>query len=97
MSSDTTLSASTTVVANDDCLSTEIDGESVILHMEQGKYYGFNEVGTRVWDLTQEPHRLEEIYRAILESYDVDEERCRSDVRELIAELIEMDLVQTVD
>jgi len=97
MSSDITLSESTTVVANDDCLSTEIDGESVILHMEQGKYYGFNEVGTRVWELAQEPHSLEEICRTILEAYDVDEERCRADIRELITELIELDLVRTTE
>jgi len=97
MSSNPNLSDSTTVVANDDCLSTEIDGESVILHMEQGKYYGFNEVGTRVWELTQESHSLEEICRTILETYDVDEERCRADIRELIAELIELDLVRTTE
>jgi hypothetical protein len=97
MPSNTELSASTAIVANDDCISTEIDGESVILHMGQGKYYGFNQVGTHVWSAVQEPHTLDELFRSVSESYDVTQERCEADVRELVSELLELGLVHIVD
>jgi hypothetical protein len=93
----TYLSKSTEIVANDDCLSTIADGESVILHMGNEKYYGFNEVGTHIWEFSQDPHTIDEICEHVMQSYDVDEERCLADVRELTAKLVALDLVQTVD
>lgn len=89
-----TLSDSTEVVATDSCLSTTVDGESVILHADAGKYYGFNEVGTYVWELLQEPHTVEGVVQSVHEAYDVEYERCREDVEDLLAELVEKDLVR---
>lgn len=97
MSSPTDLPKSTKIIANDDCLSTIIDGESVILHMGTEKYYGFNEVGTHIWEFSQESRTIDEVCEHVMQSYDVDEERCMADVRELVAELIELDLVRTVE
>jgi hypothetical protein len=97
MSSPADLPESTTIVANDECLSTVVDGESVILHMGNEKYYGFNEVGTHIWEFSQDPRTIDEICEHVLQSYDVDEERCVADVRELVTELIELDLVRTVE
>lgn len=97
MSTNPEVSKSTAVVATDDCLSTTTDGESVILHVERGEYYGFNEVGTEVWELTQEPRTVAEICQAIQESYDVDEQRCLDDVTELVAEMLDYGLVTTAD
>lgn len=97
MAANDDLSKSTTIVTSDDCLSTTMDGESVILHVEQGKYYGFNEVGTEVWEFVQEPHTVGEICRTLQNTYDVEEERCLDDVRELVTKLLEFDLVRSVD
>lgn len=97
MAANDDFSESTTVVTNDDCLSTTIDGESVILHMEQGKYYGFNEVGTEVWESVQEPRTVGGICRMLQDAYEVEESRCRDDVRELVTKLLEFDLVRIVE
>lgn len=97
MSTTPEISRSTTIVVSDDCLSTTTDGESVILHVERGTYYGFNEVGTDIWEFAQEPRTVEEICQMVQRSYEVDEERCLADVTELVAEMLEFDLVTTVD
>jgi hypothetical protein len=97
MSASPDVSRSTRIVASDDCLSTTIDDESVILHLERGTYYGFNEVGTEIWEFAQEPRTVDEICQMVQDSYDVDGERCLADVRELVSELLEVDLVTTVD
>lgn len=89
-----TLTESTQIVAADGCLSTTIDGETVILHVDAGKYYGFNEVGTYVWDLLQRPRTVEEVCRAVVEEYDVTYDRVRDDVDEIVRELAEKDLVR---
>jgi len=62
-----TLTTATTAVAAENALSTTIDGETVILHRDVGKYYGLNEVGTFVWELLQEPRSIEELCQEVVE------------------------------
>lgn len=95
--SSTTLTQSTTVVAAESALSTTIDGETVILHRDVGKYYGLNEVGTFIWELIQEPHSVDEVCQEVVTAYNVAPERCRSDVEELLADLEKKDLVRLGD
>lgn len=91
------LTESTTIVANENALATTIDGESVILHKEAGKYYGLNEVGTFIWKLIQQPRSVEEVCQEILSEYDVARETCRNDVKNVVVDLAEKDLVHLDD
>lgn len=91
------LTDSTTVVAVENTLSTTLDGESVLLHTGSGKYFGFNEVGTDIWEMMQEPQSVAELTREIVEKYDVSRETVRADVESLLADLVERDLVQVVE
>ena len=70
-----------------------LEGEAVILHLEDGVYYGLNEVGTRVWQLVQVPRNVEQIVHALVEEFDVQPERCQKDVGAIIAELAARGLV----
>lgn len=81
------LADSSTVVAVDHQTSTQIKGESVVLDLEEGVYYGLNDVGARVWELVQEPARVSELVDAIAEEYDVPREQCIGDVKELLHDL----------
>ncbi|ETJ15853.1 hypothetical protein Q604_UNBc4C00183G0002, partial [human gut metagenome] len=42
------------VIRNLEIDDTNIDGETVMMDIENGEYYALNEVGTRVWELTKE-------------------------------------------
>ncbi|WP_221625672.1 PqqD family protein [Halobellus ruber] len=89
-----TLTDTTEIVAADDCLSTTIDGESVILHMGTDEYYGFNEVGTFVWESIQEPRSLEAVCEDVTDEYEVEYDRCRADVEELVRDLADKGLAR---
>ena len=52
------LSAASRVVASRNQVSTNVAGETVILGMGEGIYYGLDSVGTRIWALIQEPCTL---------------------------------------
>jgi hypothetical protein len=86
----------TVVVANPDAMTSSVGIETVILHFTAGTYFGLDEVGTRIWELVQERRSVREIRDALLEEYDVDEERCDQAVRSLLASLAEHGLI-TVD
>jgi hypothetical protein len=85
---------SSVVVAADHQTSAEVDGESVILDLEEGIYYGLNPVGARIWSEIQKPTTVGEITTAITAEYDVDSEQCREDVISLLQDLHENDLIK---
>jgi len=83
----TEIDKSTVVVVSNHHSSAEVGEENVILDLEKGIYYGLNGVGARIWKLVQEPVSVQEIVKIISSEYDVDEERCISDVKNLIRDL----------
>lgn len=85
---------STVVIAADHQTSAEVDGESVILDLQEGVYYGLNPVGARIWAEIQEPTSVEKITDAITAEYDVESDQCREDVISLLRDLAENDLVE---
>lgn len=76
-----------------DVLFNELSGEGVLLNLQNGKYYGLNEVGTRLWLLLSENGSLEAAYQALLAEYDVAEAQLRQDVVELVGRLVEQGLL----
>ena len=58
-------------------LFRNLDGEAVLLHLDSGKYFGLNEVGTRIWELLAEHRETGAVCRALLAEFDVPEERLR--------------------
>jgi hypothetical protein len=78
-----------------DVMIVDLSGEAVILNKENWVYYGLNGMGYRVWNLIQEPKRIEEINNILLREYDVDSEVCEKDLRAFICEMESQGLVET--
>lgn len=93
----TSLSLDATLVANDDHTTTTIDGEIVILNSERGLYQGFDEVGTHVWELLQEPTTVREVRDAVTAKYDVSTEQCEQDLLAFLSEIEAEGLVDIDD
>lgn len=84
----------TVIVASADQVSSDLAGESVILSLKSGTYYGLNAVGNSIWALIQEPKTIGDIYDAILQEYEVDLHTCETDVQALIADLLSAQLIE---
>ena len=91
------VSERTIVTASSNLVSTELGGETVILHLGDGIYYGLDAVGTRIWDLIQEPKSVAQVRDALLEEYDVDPDRCLSDLIALLQDLTNRNLIEVRD
>jgi hypothetical protein len=68
-------------------IETEVDGELVALHVDNGTCYGFNSTATRVWAMIAEPRRFSELKQALLSEFDVDPATCETQLKELLEEL----------
>lgn len=84
----------TRVSQRQDVLFHELGGEAVLLNLESGKYFGLDEVGTRIWQLITEHGQLEPAYQALLQEYEVEPERLAEDLLKLVDQLLEHGLLE---
>ena len=64
----------------EDVLFRDVGDEAVVLSLETGRYYGLDEVGTRMWFWLAQHGQVELAYQALLDEYDVTEEQLRQDL-----------------
>ena len=88
------ITASTTVTISGDQVSCDLGGESAILNMANGVYYGLNAVGARVWELIQEPKQVSEVRDVITAEYEVEPSQCEQDIVNLLSQMDEQGLIQ---
>lgn len=82
------------VVAAKEQVSSDLAGEAVILDFKSGVYYGLNEVGTRIWNLIQQPKSVSEIRDAIVAEYEIEPELCDRDLKALLQQLEASGLIE---
>lgn len=70
-----------------DQVSTEIDGEAVILSIDKGNYYGMNKVLTAIWGWLEEPVTVADVCARLTATYDVVPEVAEADVLMILGEL----------
>jgi len=83
-----------TIAAAEDQVSCDLEGESAILNLSNGVYYGLDPLGARIWELIQEPRTVNEVRDVILTEYEVEPERCESDLVDLLEQLNNQGLIQ---
>jgi hypothetical protein len=70
-----------------DLLFSQIDGEVVMLSIENNEYYGMDKVGSRIWELLEHPVSLRRLVDKLMEEYDVSEGHCIVDTLEYLKKL----------
>lgn len=76
-----------------DVMIRHVGGESVVLDLKTERYLGLDEIGTRMWQVLAAADSIEVAYRTLLDEFDVETERLRSDLDEFLRELIQLGLV----
>jgi hypothetical protein len=76
-----------------DLVAVPMDGELVMLSLEQGSYYGLDGIGPRIWELIGHPISLEDLTATLCLEYDIDPDTCRLDVSALLDDMISAGIV----
>ena len=87
------LSDQSVVVAAKDQVSCDLGGEAAILNTKNGTYYGLDPVGAHIWKLVQAPLRVSQIRESVLQTYQVEAERCGRDIVSLLERLLAEGLI----
>jgi hypothetical protein len=76
-----------------DSMSTELDGETVILDLASGTYSGLDAVGTFIWNQLEQPATIAALRGAILGKYDVSDAQCLADLLDFLRVLADNGLI----
>ena len=87
------LNLSTIVCRHDDILSSSIDEETILLSIENSKYYGIDPVGSTIWQIMETPISLESIITALQSQYNVPRKQCHDDVFQFVESLLKKNLI----
>ena len=81
------ISAESIVERKRGLIASEIDGEIVALNIDTGVCYGLNAVGSRIFQMLNEPTRIADLCAKLVEEYAVEPAACEHDVLELVETL----------
>ena len=93
MNNDKKLGLYDVIVQKRELDSVEMDGDIVMMDIEKGKYYGFNSVGSRIWQLAENPLTPKQVMERLMQEFDVDVKTCEEAVMEFLNGLFYEELI----
>ena len=88
------ISFSDRVQVSEGVLISQLQDESVILNLDSERYFGLDNVGTRILTVLTSSDSIQAAYDSLLAEYDVDHTVLRQDLLALIESLLQQGLVQ---
>lgn len=88
------ISFSDRVRVPDDVLISRLQEESVILNLDSERYFGLDDVGTRMLSVLNTSESIEAAYESLLDEYDVDSQVLRQDLLALVENLVQQGIVE---
>jgi hypothetical protein len=89
-----TITADSHIVLSKNQASCDLVGETAIVNLRNGIYYGLDPMGTHIWTLLREPLTFAALCESLVHDYDVEASRLETDMRDFLAELVEQGLVE---
>lgn len=83
----------TVISQSKDQVSTDLDNETVLMSIEQGNYYGMDQILSRIWAIIENPVKTSDLIEKLLEEYDISREDCEKDVLKVLNELAKENLL----
>lgn len=78
---------------SDDAVSNPVAGETVILHLGNGTYYGLDEIGSLLWEGIKAGQTPAEICKSVAQKYEVELGTVENDMRTFVTDLVENELL----
>lgn len=91
------LAPGTTIARSDELVFAEMGDETVLMSLEQSEYFGLDAIGTRIWELLEQPMTVAELCDRLVQSYAVQPDVCQQDTLGFLQELHEAKIITTVD
>jgi hypothetical protein len=88
------LSLQNIIVRSSNLVSSEIDSDLVILSIQNGRYYGTQIVGNRIWSMLGNETPVTAICDNLLQEFEVERHVCEQEVLRFLAQLQSEGLIE---
>ena len=85
---------STIISRSPSVLTAEVDGEVVMMSIEQGQYCGLDDIGSDIWKRIEPPCSFAALIDGLAVDYDADRATILADVHSLLLRMAEQDVVR---
>ncbi len=93
---ESTLKMDSKLSRNADIIFSDMDGETVMMSIDNGEYYGINPIGSRIWNALETPHTPSEIIDMLLPHFDVTRDQCARDVIPFLERMVEKGIIKSI-
>lgn len=97
MTTERNIQPDTKIVRDSEIIFSEMDGETVMMSIENGEYYGIDPVGSRIWELIETPVKVSGLCEILGAEYKVTPEQCSKDVMSFLNDMLEKGIVKIAD
>ena len=97
MSTKITIVPNIIVAQTKELVSSDLDGETVLLSIESGKYYNMDPIGSRIWELIKDPMSVSQLIDILLDEFNVDRKQCEQEVLTFLNRLTGDNLIQVLE
>ena len=96
MKNPTSIDTDTVVVQTENLLTSELDGETVLMSLQRAAYYGLESTGQSIWNTIAQPTRVADWCEQLVSQYSVERTECEQQVRAFLKELNDEGLIRIV-
>ncbi|MEX0685856.1 MAG: PqqD family peptide modification chaperone [Balneolales bacterium] len=87
----------TYIVRSGSTLTTPLNDELVMFDSATGKFYGFNQVATVIWDLLEAGMTVKDLCIKLTDDFDISEKQCHEEVLAFLPKLVKNRLITIQD
>lgn len=84
----------TILTRSSETIATEVDGEIVLISIEDGKYYGMDLVGSEIWRRLDNPKRVDALVAELTAHFDGDPAAIEADTYSFLTRLSDNGLLR---
>ena len=87
------ITTNTIIHRNNEILTSDLDGEKVMMSIKFSEYYGLGKTGSFIWDNIEKSIKISDLIDLITEKFNVEKEQCYNDISPFLNDLIEKELI----
>lgn len=87
------LSMETTIVQSPGNIISDMDGETVMMSIDNGKYYNLGTIGGSIWELIIKPISINKLISKLTNEFDVENSECQKEVIPFLEQLLNEKLI----
>src|SRR5437868_3229637 len=88
------LADATVIARSPSVLTAEVDGEVVMMSIEQGRYFGLDDIGSDIWKRIEPPCSFATLIDRLVVDYEADRATIAADVQVLLGRMAAQDVVR---